>query len=402
MSWKECSPMDERLRFVSLALLHDVSHSELCRTFGISRKTGYKWLQRYQAGGRPGLADASRRPLHVPSHLSVELVLEIVRQRLLHPRWGAAKLRALLARSVPAAQLPSTRSVGRALERAQLTLPPKRRHRQGERLQNRLVAAAPNDVWTVDFKGWWRTQDGRRCEPLTIRDEFSRFLLSVQALPGTDTGSVRGVFEEVFRRYGLPKVIQSDNGTPFASSNSVCGLTQLSAWWLALGIHLNRSRPAHPQDNGGHERMHRDLRQEVQIRPLADLPSQQARLEDWREEFNHVRPHEALGQQSPASVYRRSSRPYPEAAIEVEYPAEYEVRMVRRDGTVKYRGRLAFISQALAHWPIGVQMISDHRARVWFTDVCLGESDPDLLAPLRPPAYAAQEGLSGGVAEVTV
>jgi len=262
MPWPNYDVNTIRREFVTQALLHGSNFAALCREHGISRKTGYKWKQRAMADGLSRLAEHSRRPKCSPRQLDEATICTLLRFKLRHPTWGPKKIRALYARQF--SPVPSLSSCQRVLTRAGLVLTrPRRRHRDGGRISVGAVARAPNDVWTVDFKGWWLLANAQRCEPLTVRDAYSRFLLGVYVLPRADTTQVRAYFEALFTRYGLPKVIKSDNGAPFATSQAPWGLSRLSAWWLALGIELDRSRPAHPQDNGAHERLHRDIAVEL-------------------------------------------------------------------------------------------------------------------------------------------
>ena len=262
MGWKERSVMDERCRFVLAALAPEANISALCREFGISRKTGYKWIARFQEGGLAQLRDHSRRPHCSPLEVSGEMVAEVVRWRLYHRTWGPKKLRAVLLRHYTAREVPAVSTIARTLRRCSLTKPRRQRRRHKNLFYSRIEPQAPNDLWTVDFKGWWHTKDGKRCEPLTIRDEYSRLVLDIRAMTSTATQAAQQVFAQVFERYGLPQAIRTDNGPPFALPHSLCGLTRLSAWWVALGIRLERIQLGHPEQNGGHERLHKDIRQE--------------------------------------------------------------------------------------------------------------------------------------------
>lgn len=366
---------------------------ELCREYGISRKTGYKWLARFEETGIDGLVDESRRPLRSPAQAGNSLVVEVVKLREAHPTWGPRKIRVLMAKRMAGAELPSSRTIARILDRSNL---PKKKRRY-KRASKGLPTLAPkwevtraNDLWTVDFKGWWRAKDGRRCDPLTIRDAFSRKVLALRLVERTRTAEVRRVFMELFEECGLPRAIQSDNGPPFASVRAAGGLTQLSAWWVSLGIEVVRSRPGHPQDNGAHERMHGDLRAEVQARASANVQDQQEACDVWRVEFNHVRPHEALGMRTPAELYQPSSRRLADAVRAVELrtpPAGMEVRFVSRSGTVKHDGKSVYVSTALARQPVDFETLPT-RVRVWFYHRLLGEYS--LAAFHRQPAIAVE------------
>jgi hypothetical protein len=243
----------------------------------------------------------------------------------------------------------------------------------------------PNDLWTVDFKGWWKSMGGRKCEPLTVRDAHSRKLLAVQLVRSTSAAEAKRVFEDLFQRYGMPVAILSDNGPPFAVTAGLAGLTQLSAWWIALGIRFVRSRVGCPQDNGGHERMHRDMKAELQAHPEATVEAQQAACDVWRHEFNAHRPHEALDMKTPDSVYRRSTWPYPLELGPLEYPEGFHIRKVSAAGTMRYQGSQRRVSGALKGYQVGVEPLPNKRFRVWFGAVCIGVGELPWKANLRPP-----------------
>lgn len=260
MPWRELDVMSQREEFVLRALHDGGSFVELCREYGIAPKTGYKWKRRFLQFGRSGLKDDSRRPRHSPKGLEEWVVCQIIRLRQMHPTWGARKLQWVYQKAHGSEPAPSESSFKRVLDRAGLVQRVRRRAvEQTGRIQQRLVAQAPNELWTADFKGWWYTAKRERCEPLTVRDAFSRYVLGVRIPPSSRTETIRGEFERLFAEYGLPGTIRSDNGQPFAASGSPLGLSRLSAWWLALGINLDRTDPGHPQQNGSHERMHRDI-----------------------------------------------------------------------------------------------------------------------------------------------
>lgn len=375
MPWPEKTQMALREEFTLRALEPGANLSELCREYGISRKTGYKWKDRFQTHGVAGLADMSRRPHSAPLRASGEVVLAVIDQRRVHPRWGPKKLRAVLARSTTPAELPSVRTVARILERADLVL-----HRRRAPVSSASTVApspqvsGPNDLWTLDFKGWWRTSNGQRAEPLTVRDAFSRYVLCADLLEGTSTDLVRRSFEALFERFGLPLALQMDNGSPFANTRSPGGLTRLSAWWVSLGIKLIRGRPAHPQDNGAHERMHLDMRFDVEDVGAADLVGQREALARWMLEFNHQRPHEALEMAVPASRYQVSTRRYL-GQRKAWYPAGFELRQVNRKGYVKIHGHAHYVTLALSGYAVGVRMCEGDTAELRFYDVDLGTLD---------------------------
>lgn len=360
--------MDQRTEFAIKALRTD-NFRALCAEYGISPKTGYKWRDRFLARGVDGMQEASRRPCGHAHQLAEPEVCEMVRLKLAHRHWGPKKIRQLYLRKHGTAA--SESSFKRVLARVGLTAPRRRRQPAtgGGRLWSGRRGQAPNEVWTVDFKGWW--YDGsQRCEPLTVRDEHSRYLLEVRRLADARTATVRACFERLFAHHGLPGAIRSDNGTPFAQVQGILGLSRLSAWWVALGIDLERGRPGHPQDNGGHERMHRDLSQEV-----APWTTEQAALDLWREEFNRERPHEALGMRCPAEVYTPSPRPYAGTPADLTYPG-LQARKINAGGRLALADVKYFISTSLAGWSVGLQPLATGQAEVWFGRLLLGWIDP--------------------------
>ena len=375
MPWTETDVMDQRTEFVLRALKGMEKFGELCGEYGISRKTGYKWKERFLEEGLGGIGDRSRRPQSSPQEVGETMVCEIVKLRQAHPGWGARKLRAVLERTTPKEALPSESSFKRILDKAGLVQHRRRRPpgEQGERVRTPVKAERPNHVWTIDFKGWWYTRNRERFEPLTIRDDFSRYLLCAQALGDGRTETVRAGMIRVFERYGLPEVIRSDNGAPFAACNSPLGLSRLSAWWLSLGINLDRIAPGRPDQNGGHERMHRDLATEVECRADLDAATQQATLDTWRKSFNEERPHEALGMRVPQAVYEDSPRRFDPSPSELIYPADHLIRKVSGTGSVKVQSVRATVSTALSGWEVGLQALDVERYAVWFCRLCLGE-----------------------------
>jgi transposase InsO family protein len=346
------------------------SIAALCREFKISRTTGHKWQKRFETHGYEGLEEQSRRPKSAPLATGEELVLAVLEARDKHARWGPRKLFGLLRRRF-GDQTPSERTIARILRRADRV-----RERRSRRKLSfvdhapHVLAAEPNEVWTVDFKGWWRSRDGKRCDPLTVRDAFSRFVLSVHLCRAT-TLAVREVFERLFARHGVPKAIQCDNGEPFVSVRSRGGLSQLSAWWMSLGIRLVRSRPGCPQDNGAHERMHADIAAERQAHPAETRDAQQRELDRWRQEFNHVRPHDALGGKTPAEIFKPAERRRPHVRP-FDYPAGVAQARVRRSGELAWCGVHYFLSTSLRGLHVGVQHVDVLHVRVWFREIDLG------------------------------
>jgi transposase InsO family protein len=360
--------MEHRIEF-ALRAMRTLNFRALCEEYGISAKTGYKWKERFLREGLSGMEEESRRPRSSPVQLPEEEVCEIVRLKLAHLSWGPRKIRELYLRRH--GEVASESTFKRVLERVGLTQKRRRRRRGMEagRLCSARRGTAPNEVWTVDFKGWWRSW-GKRCEPLTVRDEHSRYVLELRALDNAGTQSVRQAFERLFERAGLPQAIRSDNGVPFASVHGLLGLSRLSAWWVALGIDLERGRPGHPQDNGAHERMHGDISREIEALGQSD----QATFDLWRQSFNYQRPHEALGMRCPGEVYRHSERRYQGTPEDLDYPQMCS-RRVSAHGTIKLDGQVLFLSSALAGWSVGLKPIAEQRMEVWFGRLLLGEVD---------------------------
>jgi putative transposase len=370
--------MTSKIAFMKQATKARANIAALCREHGISRQTAYKWLKRYRQQGPDGLEENSRRPRSTPLATGEEVVAALLMARAGHPRWGPRKLIGLLRRQFGDAT-PSERTVARVLDRfGQVRHRRKRRGLSVVERAPQVSAKAANDVWTIDFKGWWRTANGSRCDPLTVRDAFSRFVLALTLLPRTTASEVRAVLERLFCRYGVPKAIQCDNGVPFISVRSLAGLSQLSAWWVSLGIKIVRSRPGCPQDNGGHERMHVDVAGDLQAMPEATTLRQQRACDRWRQEFNHVRPHDALRGRTPAELYKAApTRPVMRPPL---YPAGWLVRRVTKGGAIGNSNDGQFLSTALAGYYVGLQPIAGLRYRAWFYDVDLGELE---LVPAR-------------------
>jgi len=371
--------MSLKIEFVQLATAPGANVSALCRQYGVKRQTGHKWIKRFKESGYDGLEERSRRPSHTPLAAGEDIVVAIVDAREAHPTWGPHKLRVVLSRRF-GALTPSESTVARVLKRFDKVR--RRKHRPPVSVVSQAPSVdvkEPNDAWTVDYKGWWRARNGDRCEPLTVRDAFSRFILATEVLSGTNRVDARTVFERLFKRYGVPKAIQCDNGSPFIASNARAGISKLSAWWISLGIKVIRSRPAHPQDNGGHERMHKDMASEIQVMPSGDRASQQRACSKWRQEFNHVRPHDAIGDKTPAEVYKRSGRVARQH--KAVYPSHWLVRKVNRVGQVKIANEHYFVSTSLTGYQIALQPIDALHWRVYFYDIDLGlvEVVPDEL-----------------------
>ena len=373
MPWKETRVSSERLNFMVDWLGEEGSMAELARRYGISRKTAYKWVCRWQAEGLAGLLDRSRAPRNQPNRVAPERVARILELRDRY-RWGPKKLRALLQREAPQEPWPALSTIEEILKDHGRVLPRKKRRRVPPQSRPLAHATEANRLWCVDFKGQFYTDDGVCCYPLTITDAYSRFLLRCQGLWSTEYAAVRPVFEWAFREYGMPAGIRSDNGPPFAS-RAVAGLSRLSLWWVKLGIVPERIAPGRPQQNGRHERMHLTLKQETASPPAGTFRQQQRRFDAFREAFNHVRPHEALGMATPASWYRPSGRAYPRGESEVRYPVNWTVRKVDGNGYFSWRHQPVFLSEVLVGEAVGMKAVDERYWRVFLGPVWLGAFD---------------------------
>jgi transposase InsO family protein len=387
MPWKRSEPMEQRIEFV-LRALRTENFRALCQEYGISAKTGYKWQERFMRLGVGGMEEESRRPHSHAEQLGEAEICAIIRLKLAHPRWGPRKIRELYLRRH--GEVASESSFKRVLERAGLSEKRKgaRVVIEGGRLSSGRRAERLNEVWTVDFKGWWRTKEGR-CEPLTVRDELSRYVLELRAMEDARSQSVQRSFERLFERHGLPEAIGSDNGSPFASVQSVHGLSRLSAWWVALGIDLERGRVGCPQDNGAHERLHRDI--SLELEGLGEA-SQEA-LDLWRQEFNDERPHEALQMRCPGEVYQNSTRHYQGTPQELIYPGMAQ-RRVDKNGYMSWQDQRLFLSGSLAGWSVGLKAAGGEFIEVWFAKLLLGHIDQNNVSFLRAdiPQKAVGQG----------
>ena len=347
MPWKETSPMEERMKFVVYYLWHEWPMAALCREFGISRKTGYKWIARYLEHQDPGLQDRSRVPHRHPQAVSLSVQQAVLTARAVHPTWGPKKLKVLLQRQDDTIRWPSASTIGDILSRHGL-VSRRCRRRTTQRYDSPLRhCQSVNQVWSADLKGWFRTRDGARCNPLTITDNHSRYLLRCQVVDTNSCDALQPVFEAVFRQYGMPLVIRTDNGVPFATT-TVGGLSRLSIWWLKLGILPERIEPGKPAQNGRHERMHRTLKQETASPPRSSLQTQQKAFDHFCEEYNHQRPHEGIDMQTPASRYQPSDREYPLILPEISYPDDMYIRKVHAQGDLRWKSHQIYLSETLA------------------------------------------------------
>jgi putative transposase len=383
MGWQSMEPMEERARFVLRAAKCHENFSMLCREFGISRKTGYKLVGRYRAEGLKAIAERSRRPKRSPRAVLTAMVCEIVSIRNAHPRWGAKKIRAILERQYSLDRLPAVRSINRVLERCGLVERQRRRRSKVPYYPEGVVRPkATNDVWTVDFKGYWHTKDGQRCNPLTIRDEFSRYIIDIGALADATGEAVQKRFERCFARYGLPKYIRSDNGESFSSASAMRGLSTLAVNFIKLGIMPNRIPKRSPQCNGAHERMHGDMKKELQVNPARDLALQQRIFDAWREEYNKLRPHESLKMRTPASCYKLSPRRLDAAKKNFFYPTSALTRKVGLRGEIWWKGRRYFLSNALNGETVGLIPQRDGKFELWFREFFIGRTSFGSFLPL--------------------
>lgn len=376
MPWEETTRMTQRVRFIRDLDSCLYTMTELCGRYGISRQTGYKWSQRYVEEGVEGLEDRSRAPKSCSHGTSQEVSDQLLALRRSHPTWGPRKLLAWLRKRDSETSWPAASTVCGLLKRHGLVEPRARPRRPWPASGRPSVQAeAANQVWSVDFKGQFRTGDGRMCYPLTVADGYSRFLLGVTGLETVSESVAWPVLERLFRQYGLPAAIRTDNGSPFAAIRAVARLSHLSVRWLKLGIRLERIEPGHPEQNGRHERMHRTLKQETARPPAESRSAQQERFDQFRRVYNEQRPHEALAFQTPAEFYRPSCRPYPSQIANPQYPGHFEVRSVRHSGEIKWQGGYLFLSEALSGERVGLEESADGVWDVYFGSLLLARFD---------------------------
>lgn len=362
--------MQERLRFVQDVYRAGWSMAEVCRRYGISRKTGYETLAAYAEGGSAGLTDGSHRPRSCP-HATPDSVVRLILQLQQRYTWGARKVRRLLRDRVSGGDLPSIATVHRILARHGRVKPRRASRRRAHPGRPLAPMDQPNAVWSADFKGQFRMGSGEYCYPLTVQDGASRYLLGCHGLLEPTIEGSRPVFERLFRRYGLPDRLRTDNGAPFASS-ALGRLSTLSVWWVRLGILPDLIEPAQPQQNGRHERMHRTLKAETARPPEVELSAQQRRFDRFRRRYNHVRPHESLTDATPASCYTASPRPYPRRLPALEYPGHFEVRRVSRNGGIRWHHQWVNVSHLLAEEYVGFEAVDEGLWEVFFGPVRLG------------------------------
>ena len=387
MPWKETCPMNERMEFIGLYRRDEWSMAELCREFGISRKTGYKWVERYRRHGVAGLVDYPRAPRRHPNAVPVEIEKKIVAFRRIHHHWGPDKLRTRLRRLHPRTYWPAVSTFGEILKRHGLVVPRRRRRRTPPYTDPFQGSKQPNDVWCADFKGWFRTGDGSRCDPFTLTDSYSRYLLRCQAVLRPDYAHVKPLIDAAFREYGLPRAIRTDNGPPFAT-RTLAGLSRLAMEWIKLGIVPERIAPGKPSQNGRHERMHRTLKEATAAPPRRSLRAQQKAVDHFRDEYNGERPHQALNNQIPADVFYPSPRRYPLRVPKITYPQGTVTRHIRAQGEFRWHSRQVFLSETLAGEDVAFFPIAGHQWQIRWGEMKLAiydEKNGRVIRPTPPP-----------------
>lgn len=385
MPWKETSVMDERMKFIG-RILSGEKIAPLCKEFGISRVTGHKIWDRYQQEGSRGLYNRSRAPHKHPNQVPFEVEQLIIRLKKDKPKWGAPKIRELVRNRYPNIKLPAISTVHSVLNRNDLVNNSKKRNKYKAIASYLSTPSEPNDLWCTDFKGQFKMGNKNYCFPLTISDSVSRFLISCEALNSTEARPCFSAFEEAFQEYGLPTAIRSDNGTPFASGNSMWNLTKLSVWWIRLGIKLERIEPGHPEQNGRHERMHRTLKLEATKPPKANILQQQEKFDIFRHEFNFERPHQALNMKCPAQIHKTSSKKY-QGLPDITYPGYEKSLLISNCGRLCIKKRKIHISKSLANQPVGINEVDHGIWQVDFMDYNLGyfDQESDKFAPNDDP-----------------
>ena len=374
MPWKNTTPVKERIRFLRDYQRGLFNFTELCQLYGVSRKTGYKWLDRFAQEGLQGLVDLPRSPKSCPHSTPLAIADTLLDLRRKHPSWGPRKLISYLEARQPDLPWPAPSTVGEILKRHGLSRPRRRRRRLGHPGRPTTPMLQPNGIWTADFKGHFKTRDGIYCYPLTILDGYSRFLRACDALTSTRHDLAQPVFERLFRQFGLPRVIRTDNGVPFATQ-AIHRISRLHLWWIKLDITPELIELGQPQQNGRHERFHRTLKADTTRPPSANLRSQQTRFDRFRSEYNSLRPHEALDQTTPASHYHPSPRAFPDSTPEIHYPLHFEVRRVSRNGGIRWHSSWVNISHVLAEEYIGLEEVDDGIWSVYFGPLLLGRFD---------------------------
>jgi transposase InsO family protein len=390
--------MEEKLRFILEYETGEESMTELCQRYDLSRETGYLTLRRYRALGISGLLPQSHAVHRHHNQTSEEIEQKVLELRQAHMRWGPRKLKRILERDEPGRNWPAASTIGALLKREGLVITRKKRLRTTPYTEPLAHADGPNQVWCADFKGWFRTTDGERIDPLTISDGHSRYLLRCQTVEKTNTARTQAIFEAAFREYGLPGTIRTDNGAPFAS-RALAGLSRLAVWWIKLGIVPERIAAGHPEQNGRHERMHRTLKQEAAQPPAENRRQQQRALDRFRQEYNELRPHEALGMRTPAEVYQPSARSFPARVPEPEYPATMLVRSVRPQGNFRWKKHDVFLSEVLWGENVGLLPEDDRWFTIYFAELPLARFDSRKLQVTPLAKVAGLDNLPAGEAD---
>ena len=375
MPWEELRVMDQRVRFAGALMSCLYTMTELCAAYGISRKTGYKWAERYRRDGVDGLKDRSRAPRSCPHRTAVHCEQALVAARRKHPRWGPRKLLLLLEQRQPEWTWPAASTAGDILKRHGLVEPRRRPPRRPPRGKPVVEGRQPNALWTADCKGEFRMGNRRLCYPLTVADQHSRYLLACDGKTSVARDGTRATFERLFAEYGLPRRILTDGGLPFAGPRSPRRLSKLSVWWILLGIEPVVTQPGHPEQNGCHERMHRTLKDATARPPASCMRTQQDAFDAFCTEYNELRPHESLGMRPPAELYRPSQRPCPKKTPPISYPGHWEIRRVSRSGEFAWRGRMLFVTATLGGLDLGLEETDDGIWSLYFGTLLLGRYD---------------------------
>lgn len=383
LPWRKTDPLSEQRRFITTWLGEaEMPFTELCRRFGISPKSGYKRVSRFTQHGLEGVGDLPRAPRTHPNATPAVVADLLVAAKHAHMTYGPRKLLVLMSQAHPELELPAASTASKILKEKGLVRARKQRRRSAPWAEPFSDVHAPNDTWCTDFKGWFRTGNGARCDPLTITDSASRYIITCTALKRPSYEEVRPHFELAFREFGLPHAMRTDNGPPF-STTALGGLSKLSVWWIKLGIIPERIRPGHPEENGRHERMHRTLKDATASPPRGSLRAQQKAFNWFIKDFNEVRPHEALGQKPPASVYYASERNYPSRVDEPEYPEGITLRRVRSNGQIKWKGTKVFLTTALVGEPVGLKQISERTWAIYFGPLQIGLLDETTMKTVK-------------------
>lgn len=379
MPWKETNKMEQKEVFIKEMLKQEKPFKHLCTEFGISEKTGHKWKNRYYEEGKKGLCEESRAPKTKPTSLTEDVVIQIIKIKTAHPYWGGKKIREIFRKTSPQLPLPSLSSVNRILDKAEMVKKRKIKAKPNESsvFRQHIQPQEVNDVWAIDFKGWWKS-DGEICEPFTVRDLISKKILCIKLMESKSSKAVRTVMTELFKEYGLPKVIRSDNGTPFASPNGILSLTNLSAWWITLGIIPDRTEKGCPGQNGSLERMHRDISMEIEGKIKGGRIANQIAIDEWVKEYNSLRPNEAIGLKTPDEIYHSSERKYNGDFDEIEYPACFLPRKVCQNGTIKIKNIPINMGVSLAGLTVGLREKENNLYDVFLADFLLGTLDLNL------------------------